>query len=135
MVCKVKSWLSPLIVLDAFRKLRRTFQTPRRFPTLAGHLSSLQAGRRLFGSHLFLTFFHRLPLLVRSRRTTSAVSRLIGSYSLMPRPLEAQGRQFFPVGTLRRSSSKKLKMNVTLCAVAVSPAPGAFSTAKRLPSG
>src|SRR6266478_8105314 len=44
-------------------------------------------------------------------------------------------RQFFPVGTLRRSSSKKLKINVTLFTSVPSPGPGVFTTAKRLPSG
>src|SRR3989304_2640335 len=47
----------------------------------------------------------------------------------------ARRPQFVPGGSLRRSSSKKLKMKLTLFTAAVSSAPGAFNTAKRLPSG
>jgi hypothetical protein len=46
-----------------------------------------------------------------------------------------KGRQFLPDGSLRRSSSKKLKMKLTLFTAAVCSVPGAFNTAKRLPSG
>src|ERR1700682_1889310 len=45
-------------------------------------------------------------------------------------------RQFLPGGTLRRSSSKKSRMKLTLLTGEVSPVEaGAFNTAKRLPSG
>src|SRR5216683_1763080 len=50
-------------------------------------------------------------------------------------------RQFLPGGTLRRSSSKKLKMKLTLLTALASPATESFSTAesfsttKSLPSG
>src|SRR5216684_1036897 len=50
-------------------------------------------------------------------------------------------RQFLPGGTLRRISSKKLKMKLTLLTALASPATESFSTAesfsttKRLPSG
>src|SRR2546425_953075 len=47
-------------------------------------------------------------------------------------PFEAQGK---PGGNLLRSSSKKLKMKLTLFAAAACSVPGAFNTAKRLPSG
>src|SRR5712664_3424086 len=41
-------------------------------------------------------------------------------------------RQFFPVGTLRRSSSKKLKINVTLFTSVPSPGPGSLYHGKAL---
>ena len=41
----------------------------------------------------------------------------------------------FPGGTLRLISSKKLKMKLTLFTAAAGSVPGAFNTAKRLPSG
>src|ERR1700676_472791 len=44
-------------------------------------------------------------------------------------------RSQFPDGTLRRSSSKKLKMKLTLVTAEVGPASGALRTATRLPSG
>src|ERR1700730_3625458 len=43
--------------------------------------------------------------------------------------------QFFPAGTLRRSSSTKLKKKVTLLTGAFSTPLGAFNTTSRLPSG
>src|ERR1700675_1524648 len=49
--------------------------------------------------------------------------------------LADHGGVHFPGGSLRRSSSKKLKMKLTLFTAAVCSVPGAFSTAKRLPSG
>src|SRR6266849_4124661 len=45
------------------------------------------------------------------------------------------GGHFAPCGKLRRSSSKKLKMKLTLFTAAVCSVTGAFNTAKRLPSG
>jgi hypothetical protein len=42
---------------------------------------------------------------------------------------------YLPTGTLRRTSSKKLKMKLTLFTAAVCSVPGAFNTAMRLPSG
>jgi hypothetical protein len=49
--------------------------------------------------------------------------------------LADRGDHFVPGGSLRRSSSKKLKMKLTLFTAAFCSAPGAFNTAKRLPSG
>src|SRR6266852_5435186 len=53
-------------------------------------------------------------------------------------PFEAQGEPFEaqgePGGNLRRSSSKKLKMKLTLFTAGACSVP-AFSTAKRFPSG
>jgi hypothetical protein len=45
------------------------------------------------------------------------------------------GRQFLPGESLARSSSKKLKMNVTLLTRATSPVPGALSTTKAFAVG
>jgi hypothetical protein len=44
-------------------------------------------------------------------------------------------REFLRSGSLRRSSSKKLKMQLTLLTAGICSVPGTFSTAKRLPSG
>jgi hypothetical protein len=52
-----------------------------------------------------------------------------------PRSAEHNTIDHFPDGTLCRSSSKKLKMKENLLPDESSVVAGAFSTAKRLPSG
>src|SRR6266850_6311996 len=73
-------------------------------------------------------------------------NRLMSSTYQMDLAVSGEGRkrtrhQFLPGGTLRRSSSKKFKMKLTLLTALASPATESFSTAesfsttKRLPSG
>src|ERR1700730_1459927 len=61
--------------------------------------------------------------------------RLIGSYSRHSEAGRRKQLQFLLGGSLRRSSSKKLKMKLSLFSAGLRSVSGAFSTAKRLPSG